>query len=102
MAKNLKELAAKGDGVLIRVGDGWSYPGAAVDGDAIASDAEVKAALASGAFVVAMQRLDGTPVSIRPAGGKAVKALSITQAGTVEARTENHGAVPAVNARKAR
>jgi hypothetical protein len=96
-ALTFQELAAKGDGVLVKRGNVWTYPNAENDRSGTnlvlpleyVSDAEVKKALQEGHLHAATAQMGGEVLSVRLKGiGAAPKVLNVVQAGTPEAGTE--------------
>lgn len=94
---SFEALAAKGDGVLVKRGDVWTYPTAEMDGSGTnlrlpveyVTDTEVQEALRSGGLNPVTTLPSGAVMSVRVKGdGEAPAAISVAQAGTPEAGTE--------------
>jgi hypothetical protein len=91
-----REIAAKGDGVLVKRGAVWTYPTAEMDPSGTnvrlpveyVSDAEVQQALRDGKMHPVTTETTGAVLSVRVTDGAAPAAISVTQAGTPEAGTE--------------
>lgn len=92
---DLKTLAEKGNGILVKRGTVWSYAGAELDTSGTnlrlpveyVSDADVQAALRDGSFMAAVTDPYGTVTSVRVAG-EGVVAVTAGLAGTAEMGTE--------------
>jgi hypothetical protein len=92
------ELAAKGDGMLVRRGNVWSYPGASIDASGTnlhlpveyVTDEEVQAALGTGDMFAVTRTADNQVLSVRIKDGDedAPAVLTTAQAGTADAGTE--------------
>jgi hypothetical protein len=95
-AATFHDLAAKGEGVLVKRGDVWTYPAADRDRSGTnvvlpveyVSDAEVQQAIRDGHVHPATTAPGGAVLSVRVTDGEAGKAISVAQAGTPEAGTE--------------
>jgi hypothetical protein len=92
---DLKTLAAKGNGILVKRGTVWSYAGADLDTSGTnlrlpveyVSDADVQAALQDGSFMAAVTDPFGSVTSVRLAADGVV-AVTAGLAGTAEMGTE--------------
>lgn len=92
---DLKALADKGNGVLVKRGAVWSYAGAELDASGTnlrlpvdyVSDADVQAAIRDGSFMAAVSDPFGSVTAVRLAG-EGVIAVTAGLAGTAEMGTE--------------
>jgi hypothetical protein len=97
-ATSFRELAEKGNGVLVRRGSVWSYPGAPNDASGTnlqlpaeyVTDVEVQEALRVGDLVAVTQTPANQVMSVRLKGknGDPMAKISTVQAGTAEAGTQ--------------
>ncbi|WP_342106311.1 hypothetical protein [Methylobacterium sp. SI9] len=97
-APTIESLLEEGNGVLVKRGSVWSYPGCPNDRSGTnlvlpiesVSDAEVQAALVSGDLVAKAGDVMGgtTAVTAKPAEGEIVMTVNPMLAGSVEAATE--------------
>ena len=95
-APTAQQLAKKGNGVLVKHGNVWSYAGAPIDRsgtnlqlpEEYITDAEVREMLESGELVVATHTPMHEPMAVRVKGDEEVAVVSTVQAGTPEAGTE--------------
>jgi hypothetical protein len=92
---DLKAFAEKGNGILVKRGTVWTYPGAEFDTSGTnlrlpteyVSDADVQAALQDGSFMAAVTDPYGSVTSVRVAA-EGVVAVTAGLAGTAEMGTE--------------
>lgn len=95
-APNAQALAKKGNGVLVKHGNVWSYAGAQIDRsgtnlrlpEEYISDAEVKKMLADGDVVASSLGPMHEPLAVRFKGDEDAVVVNVAQAGTAEAGTE--------------
>lgn len=91
-----RDLASKGEGVLVKRGSVWTYPSCETDRSGTniqlpteyVSDAEVQQALRDGKAYPATTDGTGAPVFVRVTDGDIPASISVVQAGTPEAGTE--------------
>lgn len=94
--KDVRDLAAKGDGVLVRRGNVWTYPGCPTDPSGtnlklpteFVTDEQVQAAMGESVFVTTTVDPIGTARAIRLSGDDDAPVMSTAQAGTAHAGTE--------------
>jgi hypothetical protein len=94
-ADDYRALAAKADGVLVRNGSVWTYPGAPMDRSGTnlrlpleyVTDETVQAALADGSLSPGVHDASGV-IAVRVTAEGMPRAITMAQAGTSEAGTE--------------
>lgn len=91
-----RALAEKGDGVLTKVGNVWSYPGAPMDRSGtnlrlpveFVTDAEVQAAIQAEEAHASVLGFGGEVSAVRFGEAGTITAIGVHQIGTSEAGTE--------------